>query len=258
MAPLASAACRLQGTRDRFSRADLPSVLSPARPEAACPGFHPSPPGPRPPARRPRPPAGKSSVGKSSLVNALLGEAAVRVQAFKLQADTEITTPVVRQVRAGCGGAAAACRPGGGCAVLKGQVCARSWCFGHCSALVGGWAMGAQFAASSPCRRAACTAKPPLPLPHSNTCRLKPPAPCTHLINLIQVAVGDAEIDGFKIKLIDTCGLEDAEGGDTVNFGVSGPRGTARRAAAPRQQQPSPLSPARLSFQRSGGAVAQL
>ncbi|GFR43145.1 hypothetical protein Agub_g4168 [Astrephomene gubernaculifera] len=74
---------------------------------------------------------GKSSVGKSSLVNSLLGEAAVRVQAFKLQADSEITTTVTRQV-----------------------------------------------------------------------------------------AVGDPEVDGFRLKLIDTCGLEDPEAGDTVNYGA--------------------------------------
>ncbi|PNH07472.1 Translocase of chloroplast 33, chloroplastic [Tetrabaena socialis] len=74
---------------------------------------------------------GKSSVGKSSLVNSLLGEAVVRVQAFKLQADTEITKTVVRQV-----------------------------------------------------------------------------------------AVGDPEVDGLRLKLIDTCGLEDPEAGDTVNFGL--------------------------------------
>ncbi|KAG2437622.1 hypothetical protein HYH02_011261 [Chlamydomonas schloesseri] len=74
---------------------------------------------------------GKSSVGKSSLVNSLLGEAVARVQAFKLQADTEITTTVVRQV-----------------------------------------------------------------------------------------AVGNPEMDGFRLKLIDTCGLEDPEAGDTVNLGA--------------------------------------
>nr|ADF43174.1 TOC34m [Chlamydomonas reinhardtii] len=74
---------------------------------------------------------GKSSVGKSSLINSLLGEAVVRVQAFKLQADTDITTTVVRQV-----------------------------------------------------------------------------------------AVGNSEVDGFRLKLIDTCGLEDPEAGDTVNLGA--------------------------------------
>ncbi|GIL53542.1 hypothetical protein Vafri_9118 [Volvox africanus] len=74
---------------------------------------------------------GKSSVGKSSLVNSLLGEAVVRVQAFKLQADTEITTTIVRQV-----------------------------------------------------------------------------------------AVGNPEVDGLRLKLIDTCGLEDPEAGDTVNWGA--------------------------------------
>nr|ADI46934.1 TOC34m [Volvox carteri f. nagariensis] len=74
---------------------------------------------------------GKSGVGKSSLVNSLLGEAAVRVQAFKLQADTETTMPVLRRV-----------------------------------------------------------------------------------------AVGDPQIDGLRLKLIDTCGLEDPEAGDTVNWGA--------------------------------------
>nr|BCL66247.1 translocon at the outer envelope membrane of chloroplasts 34 [Volvox reticuliferus] len=74
---------------------------------------------------------GKSSVGKSSLVNSLLGEAVVRVQAFKLQADTEITTTVVRQI-----------------------------------------------------------------------------------------AMGNPEVDGLRLKLIDTCGLEDPEAGDTVNWGA--------------------------------------
>lgn len=74
---------------------------------------------------------GKSSVGKSSLVNSLLGESVVRVQAFKLQADTEITTSVVRQV-----------------------------------------------------------------------------------------AIGNPEVDGLRIRLIDTCGLEDPEAGDTVNYGA--------------------------------------
>jgi predicted GTPase len=43
---------------------------------------------------------GKSSVGKSSLVNSLLNEQVARVMAFKLQADTEITTPFIKQVRA--------------------------------------------------------------------------------------------------------------------------------------------------------------
>nr|BCL66170.1 translocon at the outer envelope membrane of chloroplasts 34 [Volvox reticuliferus] len=74
---------------------------------------------------------GKSSVGKSSLVNSIFGEAVVRVQAFKLQADTEITTTVMRQV-----------------------------------------------------------------------------------------AIGSHEVDGLRLKLIDTCGLEDAEAGDTVNWGA--------------------------------------
>jgi predicted GTPase len=41
---------------------------------------------------------GKSGVGKSSLVNALLGEKAAAVSAFKLQADTESTVKFVRQV----------------------------------------------------------------------------------------------------------------------------------------------------------------
>uniref|UniRef100_A0A7S0R593 AIG1-type G domain-containing protein n=1 Tax=Chlamydomonas leiostraca TaxID=1034604 RepID=A0A7S0R593_9CHLO len=44
---------------------------------------------------------GKSSVGKSSTVNSLLGEAVARVQAFKLQADGEIVTPIVKQVGSG-------------------------------------------------------------------------------------------------------------------------------------------------------------
>lgn len=42
---------------------------------------------------------GKSSVGKSSTVNSLLGETAARVQAFKLQADAEIISPFVKEVR---------------------------------------------------------------------------------------------------------------------------------------------------------------
>nr|BAU61571.1 chloroplast outer envelope protein [Gonium pectorale] len=72
---------------------------------------------------------GKSNVGKSSLVNSLLGEDAMRVQAFKLQADAEVATVVTRQV-----------------------------------------------------------------------------------------SISDDEIDGFRIRLIDTCGLEDSEAGDTVNL----------------------------------------
>jgi len=47
---------------------------------------------------------GKSGVGKSSLVNALLGEKAAAVSAFKLQADTESTVKFVRQVRVCIGG----------------------------------------------------------------------------------------------------------------------------------------------------------
>nr|ADI46839.1 TOC34f [Volvox carteri f. nagariensis] len=74
---------------------------------------------------------GKSGVGKSSLVNSLLGEPVVRVQAFKLQADAEATMTIVRHI-----------------------------------------------------------------------------------------SVGDPEIDGLRIKLIDTCGLEDPEAGDTVNWGA--------------------------------------
>jgi hypothetical protein len=59
---------------------------------------------------------GKSGVGKSSLVNALLGEKAAAVSAFKLQADTESTVKFVRQVgpraqRGGPPGGAAAPRP---------------------------------------------------------------------------------------------------------------------------------------------------
>ena len=43
------------------------------------------------------PPAGKSSVGKSSTVNSLLGEPAMRVQAFKLQPDAETCTAIVKE-----------------------------------------------------------------------------------------------------------------------------------------------------------------
>lgn len=35
-----------------------------------------------------------------------------------------------------------------------------------------------------------------------------------------QVVMGDGELDGFRLKLIDTCGLEDPEAGDTVNYTV--------------------------------------
>lgn len=35
---------------------------------------------------------------------------------------------------------------------------------------------------------------------------------------LRQVSLGDAELDGFRLKIIDTCGLEDPEAGDTVNY----------------------------------------
>ena len=38
-------------------------------------------------------------MGKSSTVNSLLGETAARVQAFKLQADAEIISPFVKEVR---------------------------------------------------------------------------------------------------------------------------------------------------------------
>jgi hypothetical protein len=44
---------------------------------------------------------GKSSVGKSSLVNSFFNEVLARVQAFKLQADSEITTPFTKQVGVG-------------------------------------------------------------------------------------------------------------------------------------------------------------
>lgn len=37
-----------------------------------------------------------------------------------------------------------------------------------------------------------------------------------------QVVVGDPEVDGFRLKLVDTCGLEDPEAGDTVNYMVRG------------------------------------
>lgn len=43
-------------------------------------------------------PSGKSSVGKSSLVNSILNEQVSRVMAFKLQADTEMTSPFTKQV----------------------------------------------------------------------------------------------------------------------------------------------------------------
>eukprot|EP00879_Flechtneria_rotunda_P017862 GHRR01018722.1.p1 GENE.GHRR01018722.1~~GHRR01018722.1.p1 ORF type:complete len:386 (+),score=140.67 GHRR01018722.1:145-1302(+) len=35
---------------------------------------------------------------------------------------------------------------------------------------------------------------------------------------LRQVTLGDPELDGFKVKIIDTYGLEDPEAGDTVNY----------------------------------------
>jgi hypothetical protein len=40
------------------------------------------------------------------------------------------------------------------------------------------------------------------------------------LFLLLQVSLGDAELDGFRVKIIDTCGLEDPEAGDTVNYTV--------------------------------------
>ncbi|KAJ9506779.1 hypothetical protein QJQ45_002996 [Haematococcus lacustris] len=73
---------------------------------------------------------GKSGVGKSSLVNSLLGEAAARVQTFKLQADAEMVTPFVKEVGSSSG----------------------------------------------------------------------------------------PDVEGFRIKLIDTCGLEDPDAGDTVHY----------------------------------------
>lgn len=33
-----------------------------------------------------------------------------------------------------------------------------------------------------------------------------------------QVVVGDPDVDGFRLKVVDTCGLEDPEAGDTVNY----------------------------------------
>lgn len=33
-----------------------------------------------------------------------------------------------------------------------------------------------------------------------------------------QVTLANPELDGFKVKVIDTCGLEDPEAGDTVNY----------------------------------------
>lgn len=38
---------------------------------------------------------------------------------------------------------------------------------------------------------------------------------------LVQVVVGDPDVDGFRLKVVDTCGLEDPEAGDTVNYMVS-------------------------------------
>ncbi|KAI8464195.1 MAG: TOC34m [Monoraphidium minutum] len=35
-----------------------------------------------------------------------------------------------------------------------------------------------------------------------------------------QVALGDSDLDGFRLTLIDTCGLEDPEAGDTVSYGA--------------------------------------
>jgi predicted GTPase len=34
------------------------------------------------------------------------------------------------------------------------------------------------------------------------------------------VTLGDPELHGFRVKIIDTCGLEDPEAGDTVNYTV--------------------------------------
>ena len=41
------------------------------------------------------------------------------------------------------------------------------------------------------------------------------------LLAYSQVEYADSSADGFRIKLIDTCGLEDPEAGDTVNQTVS-------------------------------------
>lgn len=54
--------------------------------------------------------------------------------------------------------------------------------------------------------------------PNSTTLLLSHAFP-THTTH--QVVVGDPEVDGFRVKFIDTCGLEDPEAGDTVNYMVS-------------------------------------
>lgn len=47
------------------------------------------------------------------------------------------------------------------------------------------------------------------------------PDPETTAIIRRQVTGMGADLDGFKIKIIDTCGLESPEGGDAVNHAVS-------------------------------------
>lgn len=69
---------------------------------------------------------------------------------------------------------------------------------------------------------------PPDPIltsPQPPLCRrltLPLPPPDTHTRHTpAQVAVGDASVDGFRVTLLDTCGLEDPEAGDSVNYMVS-------------------------------------
>jgi hypothetical protein len=153
---------------------------------------------------------GKSGVGKSSLVNALLGEKAAAVSAFKLQADTESTVKFVRQVRGP--------PVSGGCQALGAVAVAARKLAGarRCSML-----REAKDAADGCCssrrhRSIALAATTTFPTPSY----------------LIQVAVGDEGLDGFRLTLIDTCGLEDPEAGDTVSYGVSGRDGSATPARA--------------------------
>jgi len=48
---------------------------------------------------------------------------------------------------------------------------------------------------------------------------------CCVVLCVLQVVVGDPDVDGFRVKVIDTCGLEDPEAGDTVNYMVGGGAG---------------------------------
>lgn len=63
--------------------------------------------------------------------------------------------------------------------------------------------------------------------------KLEPDADATVSVTRQLTGVG-ADLEGFKLKLIDTCGLEDPEAGDTVNYGV-------RCRALKRSAQPVPL-----------------